>query len=49
MEFDGQVFSLRKFSLWAGFHYGQVFSGEAALQDSLGRSPRNRNLQLPER
>ena len=35
MEFDGQVFKMSKFSIWAGF------SGEAALQDSLGRSPRN--------
>jgi hypothetical protein len=31
--------SLSDFALWslmAGFHYGQAFSGEAATQDSLG-------------
>jgi hypothetical protein len=27
----------------------EAFSGEAVLQDSLGRSPRNRNLQVPQR
>jgi hypothetical protein len=41
--------SLSDFALWslmAGFHYGQAFSGEAATQDSLGLRPRNRNLQV---
>ena len=44
--------SLSDFALWslmAGFHYGQAFSGEAATQDSLGLRPRNRNLQVAQR